>query len=227
MRLGFAIVSYVYNAERLAIANRSFNSLAKTNVQGLVRPVLQIMYNPKSLLMYGDVFDVLTPAWEVYTDADTTVGFNALVSAAGDHLIKEHEDITHIGFLWDDFVYNSEWLQELNSLIKRHPEAKAWSIYRSSYTRHHRIIGGDKTDVLMTMHDGIGTMTREEWIEYGASQRTDFTCPESMGGGCTIDIHHAYERSGERWATSRDYCENLGVHSFLGRQDQAIDFVGE
>jgi hypothetical protein len=114
-------------------------------------------------------------------------------------------------------------------LIERHPDGIAWSVYRSRYTRHHRIIGGDGTDVLMTMHDGVGAVTREEWLEYKKHHNGyDFQVPPTWpGGGSTPDIHHSCARPGNRWATSRDYLENLGRHQGIEQYDCAIDFVGE
>lgn len=229
-RFGFVLISHVGNAERAALVTRSLNSLIKTKITDtdIYSPALEIMYNPSSKFDYGQFTKQLDRNWLVFTDTDKASGLNGLVSIAADLLIEEVENITHVGFLWDDFYYHPEWGIKLNELVLRHPDAKAWSIYRSSYTRHHRIIGGQSSsgDCLMTMHDGVGLMTVEEWKEYGASKRADFACPESMGGGNTIDIHHAYERPGDRWATGRDYAQNLGVHANLGRLDQAIDFVG-
>ena len=76
----------------------------------------------------------------------------------------------------------------------------------------------------MTMHDGIGCVTREEWLEYAKFHNGhDFYCSD----GCTPDIHHAEQRPGERWATPRDYMENLGRHRGIESVDCAIDFVGE
>lgn len=225
------MISNVLNNERAAIVTRSFNSLIKTTIPdiGINAPALELMYNQSSTFLYEPLVTQLSKrGWLVFTDTDKAFGLNALVSTAADLLIEECTNLTHIGFLWDDFYYHPEWFMKLYDLVIRHPDAKAWSIYRSSYTRHHRIIGGQSSsgDCLMTMHDGVGLMTVEEWKEYGASKRTDFSCPDSMGGGNTIDIHHAYERPGDRWATGRDYAQNLGVHANLGRLDEAVDFVG-
>jgi hypothetical protein len=200
----------------------------KTNVSNLEKPALKITYHP-SHFDYNYYVDQIKDTWEVSIEEDNLdrqSGWDELSSIAADKLLNE-TDITHIGFLPDDFVYNPEWMQQLSFLITRHPEARAWSVYRSNYKLHHRIIGGDGIDVLMTMHDALGTMTRKEWFEYGASSREDFTSPPSMGGGCSIDIHHAFIRPGEYWATSKDYMQNLGVHPGLEGQDCAIEFVGE
>jgi YD repeat-containing protein len=228
VRLGFAMTSYMYNERRTIIARRSFASLCKTNVAGLEKPALQLIYHEPRWL-FESYIEELSKTWEVYVEEEKPIKEKTweTFGVYGAQELLNKTDITHIGFLADDFVYNPGWMQQLVLLINRHPDGKAWSVYRSGYTRHHRIIGGDGVDVLMTMHDATGTMTRQEWDEYGASTRKDFTCPPSMGGGCTIDIHHAFIRPGNRWATSKDYWQNIDPHNGIETEDVAIDFIGE
>jgi hypothetical protein len=225
MKFGFILTS---SPVRPLLLDRSFSSLIRTNTAGLDVPVLHLVHR-EPVDFYNDYVAQLKKTWVVvtYSDIPGMHGINSIFSVFGDNLINT-TDITHIGFLVDDFIYNPEWLIQLSCLIKRHPDAKAWSVYRSRFTRHHRILHTDDYgDVVMSMHDCIGTMTREEWLEYKASKINDFTCPEELGGGNTIDIHHAYARKGDRWATGRDYMENLGRHSGIEQYDCAIDFVGE
>jgi hypothetical protein len=225
MRFGLELVSHVYDAQRVELATRSFNSLAKTNILGLDKPVLQLTYKPASF-NYDPFVEKLKEKFEVNVLMDPLgmpSGMANFCPVCEDGVMKildQHQDVTHVDFLWDDFVYNPEWLQELAKLIERHPvDTMAWSVYRSAYTAYHRIIGGDGVDVLMTMHDGIGCMTREEFGAYMASGWAP--CP---------DIDHASRRPGNRWATSRDYKQNIGKspsHAHFAEYDCAIDFVGE
>ncbi len=143
------------------------------------------------------------------------------VEDAGLKILDEHPEVTHVVHLADDRIYNPNWLIELKKLIERHPEAKAWNVFRSAYTDYHRIIGGDGRDVLMTMHDSIGCTTGEEWKSF----------IREHGYVGAPDIDHARLRPGERWATSKDYMDihELGRHydRGIGHLDRAINFVGE
>lgn len=229
MRFAFVVLSYVYDDARAALAKRSFESLLKTNVIGIERPLLQFSIE-QSTFDYESYFVKLREKFDVDSRSDikaTNKSLTNVIIASMDDLFDKYSDLTHIGLLPDDWIYNSEWLQQLRALVLRHPDAKAWSVIRSSYTRHHRILGGDGVDVLMNMHDAQGLITRENWKAYNAASYTDFTVPMAIGGGCTIDVHYPCKCPGDRWATSRDYIENIGVHPELGRLDQAIDFVGE
>lgn len=227
-KFGLVMVSYAYGPERANLVTRSLTSLARTNVSN-IKAVLQITYHYSPWLDWDSYLRILSPTFEMrkLPDEDLIPAHRAsqslLSASSADTLLGADPDITHILFMYDDFVYNPEWFQELTLLIDRHPVATAWSVYRSSFDRHHRIVGDDGTDVMMNMHDGVGCVTREEWQEYGKMLCGDFTTPD----GCTFDLHHAAARPGERWATSQDYWENIGVHPELGRKDMAISFVGE
>jgi len=223
MKLGYVLL---VSPNRPDIQARSLHSLVNTNVNNVEKITLEVVYKAP-LNFYQDYISLLETKFNIRLLDDSEqqgTDFNSFAIFGASDLIK-NTDVTHIGFLVDDFVYNPEWAQQLVKLISRHPDAKAWSVYRSAYTQHHNIIGGDGIDVLMTMHDCLGTMTREEWIEYGAGMKwVNFHCPPELGGGCTIDIHHAYARPGDRWATDKDYMNNIDMHN---ADDHAIDFVGE
>ena len=221
------MISYVPESRR-SITSECFRTLSETDTTGLERPVFSLLFRRCKFK-----YPTLSPLFNFYQEEfPDRLHTNALIVKATDLLLLRAPDITHIVFLYDDFVFHRQWLRQLAALIERHPKARAWSVYRSSYTRHHRITGGDGTDVTMTMHDGLGCVTVEEWVSYWHTFVKvcggDATVPgnHELGGGCTLDVHHAYAHAGDRWATSRDYMENLGVHPELGRQDQAIDFVG-
>lgn len=228
MKFGMVLISNAYSPARTDIIHRSFKSLSKTDVTDLERPRMMLMFN-RTDFDYTVYSEPWSEKWDMWCEPDKAVGLNALVSVSADQLVRDHEDVTHLVFLYDDFLYNPQWLRQLENLIWRHPGAIAWSVYRSSYTRHHKVLHTDEStgDVIMTCHDGLGCMTVEEWKAYRPGPQTNFICSIDVGGGDTIDLHHADTRHGERWATGRDYWQNLGVHAYLGRRDMAIDFVGE
>ncbi len=214
MRFGINYITSVYNDARKDIVMRTLPSLIKTNVEGLEKPVLR--FNHSTSFDYSLYVEQLQQKFELDMRPDTLSGFTAILQDGANTLLEEHPDVTHISFMCDDSLCNSEWLQQLDQLIQRRPDGIAWAVYRSSLTYYHQILGTEGDDVRMSMHDGIGCVTREEWQEY--MKGGFMPCP---------DIYHASNRPGNRWATGRDYIENLGVHPEYGRLDQAIDFVGE
>ncbi len=227
MRFGLCLVSSCYRQERTPILHRSLLSLAKTDVDGLEQPAFMMTY-AQGLYDYQPFMRLIENKFEALARQDPVQikGAMPLCIDNSYEVLRRWDDVTHLFFLWDDFVYNPAWLQALSLLIGRKPVGKAWSIYRSRYTRHHRIIWGpdEYGDVKMTMHDGIGCVTREEWLEYANFHNGfDFSCVD----GCTPDIHHADNRPGDRWATGRDFIQNLGRHHGIEDVDCAIDFVGE
>jgi hypothetical protein len=224
MRLAMTMVSYAYDGTRCDALARSLPSLARTNVIDLEKPVLRITYKP-ALFDYTSYFEVLKQTFDLEVGVDPpdlqwpeyshySRWCSKLQGMAIRKVFEEYHDVTHVALLWDDFIYNPEWLRELAKLIERHPDGIAWSVYRSSYTSFHRIIGGDGNDVLMTMHDGVGCVTKEEFFA-------------GLDRAGSDDCEHAARRPGNRWATKRDYCQNLCRHSFCADVDCAIDFVGE
>jgi len=217
MKFGLAFVTHVYNEERANVVARTLPSLARTNTEGLERPVLRVTYRPNGFC-YDQYFEALKEKFDVdvHTDPPDMNQFFVIIQDAGLKLLAEHPDVTHLGFMCDDSLCNPEWLQELVKLIGRHPDGIAWAVYRSAYSVYHCIVGGDETDVLMNMHDGIGCVTREEW---------QYFCRNGYVG-CP-DMTHAGHRPGNRWATKRDYIQNLGRHPGIEDVDCAIDFVGE
>lgn len=232
MKFGLIYISRVTTPHRKKIVEQSLMTLAKTDVTGLDAELV-IFYRESPLMDYEKDCEALDERYLHLVKDEGTYPYTNDVTYASVKALKELvPDATHIVFLYDDFIFNPQWLNQLVGVIERHPDAKAWSVYRSSYTRHHRIVDGDGVDVRMTMHDGMGCMTVGEWDAFETlikSQVGNTTVPPNheLGGGFSIDIFHAYAMPGDRWATSRDYWQNLGIHAGLGRQDQAIDFVGE
>jgi len=114
--------------------------------------------------------------------------------------------IVHLG---EDTLFHPRWLIELTGLIRRHPDARAWSIYRSAHTAVHATLAEDGQDVLVRSINGNGiTLSREEWAAWGLywTQGTVW----NSANGTTIDMHHLSNRAGPRWVTRVSYIEHTG-----------------
>src|SRR5580765_5391647 len=123
MRFGLAYVSYVYNEERIGIAQKSLDSLARTNTTGLEIPVLRFTYHPSDF-DYAPYFDQLRHKFEleIYTDPPECKTFDIIIQDAGLKILRTHPDVSHVGFMCDDSLCNPEWLQQLMGLVGRRPD---------------------------------------------------------------------------------------------------------
>lgn len=244
MNLGLNLVSYIYNEQRKEYAERSFASLVKTKLDlkdkvfGMyfTYKVSNITFDYKSWIFKFPFSRTLTaeqPEW--------INGLDPVVIWTTDQMFRHHPEVTHVCLLTDDVLYNPDWLTALIMLIERRPNAKAWSVYRSSYTRHHRTVktqgwmylpGPGGTDIQVTSIAGIGTVSRREWEEYAPNWRLGhggFAVPEHLGGGNTVDLHHAYARPGERWTTENSYWQHIGAVGTHGNSNHevALNWIGE
>jgi len=145
-------------------------------------------------------------------------------------MFKHYADAEYLIYLTDDLLYSPDWLSVLDQLIDRHPEAKAWSVYRSAHEYHHKTLEVRGDDVLVRSISGNGTcITRQEWIAWDVDYRAGSWPVATPEGGNTLDLHHAWARSGERWVTRRSWIEHIGIRGRLcspGVPEHAIDFVG-
>jgi hypothetical protein len=139
-----------------------------------------------------------------------------------------YESVTHVSWMGDDADFNPRWLIELEALILRRPEARAWSVYRSAYEAIHKTLREDGDDVLVRSLCGHGmTFSRQEWTDWGINWEQGRSWPSPVPGD-TLDLHHTWARPGERWATRRSYVEHTGVvglHCQPGIPEHARDFV--
>ena len=235
-KYGLALCSFVYSPQRGDYTSRSLESLAETNPYPVDQPILQFTYKGSGF-DYQPYLKKLEEKFILQVDKEEDFGIRGLDPAyinSINNMLLLYPEITHIVYMMDDMIYNPDWLQQLDGLIERHPDAKAWTVYRSSYTRHHRVIANVGDDCLVTSIAGVGAMAKKEWEEYnldGNNGHGFYVTPVDKGGGNTVDLHHAYARPGERWATGRDYWENIGAVGTHSNQavciDKALDFVGE
>jgi hypothetical protein len=236
MKFGIVLVSYIAGEHRVSYANQSFASLSKTNFEGLERPVMQISIRPTDF-----DYSPFIQQWSQHMDVDVKndeyfVGSctDALFVCCANKLLADHEDITHVTFLTNDFIYNPHWLRQLQGLIERHPGARAWTVYKSANDRHHRTIRIDENgDHLVTSISSMGAISRQEWLEYNPDANLGnhgYIVPDSEGGGATLDLHHCWARKGEYWGTGVDYQQHIGkwgINCCPGTPEYALNFVGE
>jgi hypothetical protein len=233
MKFGAALPTLLYSPERKRIAHLSYESLARTEVSECDMPLP--MYVVAGDKVSGEaVFEHLLyqPGWilepHVFHQPSEVSGLDPSLAWIVEKFFDE-TDCTHVIELADDMIYHPKWFIELKALVERHPDARAWSVYRSAHTRHHRTIRVDGEDHLVTSMAGNGTCwTREEWKSWGVHWKQGPTWPVPTGGD-TLDLHHAYHRPGERWATNWSYMDHIGVtgiHCQPGVPEHAINFVG-
>ena len=218
--IGFILPSYPFNRERAVWAKRSFTSLAKSRILNYKPRIVMVarpgVCDPRTLFPKMQQFDVEIleqPKQITFIDAAFTWGL--------DHLFRNYPWISHGGIVQDDFIYNPNWLRELDALISRRPNALNWWVYRSNNERYSRTIKSDGADHQVTCVNGPGVMTREEWRAWGLDYHAvDFG----------LDVTHPKQRPGERWVTAKSYIQSIGVrgvHNTPEEGEAAIGFVGE
>ncbi len=157
MRLGFVIPTYIQDEQRRNWAVASFRSLAKTAVNG-PPPVLCFVLNSSkdkesdriirsAGLSKFDVLIIEQPLDAASIDACNVFGWS--------HILKIRHDVTHLGMLTSDWLYNPQWLIELEKIMARHPQAKAWWVYRSAHEYYHKTLRIEQ-DVLVRSFNAGG-----------------------------------------------------------------------
>lgn len=134
---------------------------------------------------------------------------------------------THMMWTGEDTLYHPDWLLQLDGLIERHPEARAWSVYRSAHEAYHKTLALQGEDVLVRSLCGVGlTFSVAEWVAW------DIT-PEEMLEikqiNTTLDLLHKAQRPGERWCSNVSYIEHtgrVGSHTHPEAPEWAIKFQG-
>jgi len=239
MRFAIALPTYLYSEERKRNAARSYASLLRTDIPSEDCPLWISVVSPDA--------DSATPVYELvetshreneirkfngayFSQRPGISGTDQSLCCCVEGIIQTHLEVTHIIYLTDDLVYHPRWFIELKALISRHPDARAWSVYRSAHDRHHktRSVVGDDHEV--TSLSGNGTcFTVDEWKAWGVGSIDGSSWPVPTGGN-TLDLHHAYHRPGERWATGKSYIQHIGMNGLRvtsGVPEYALDFVGE
>lgn len=226
MKIGMVMSSYVYNPTRVALANDCFPSLLKTVCVG--EPPLLIMIVKDSGYPYPIQALKERFVLEVHGNSHEGVEFRQSEQPAvhGTNLAfaRGADYVTHLN---DDSLFHPNWLVELEALIGRHPDAKAWSVYHSAYEAVHTPLETAGPDVRVRSLCGLGiTFSREEWAGMGIDWRAhEWPSPR----GSTLDLYHAHVRPGPRWCTSMSYMEHTGregIHAHPGIPEYAQNFAG-
>ena len=225
--------TYITLPSREEIARKSYKSLVNTivTVDDFPLHIFAIVKGQQA----QDAMDAGFTDWRfrinITIQPDFIGGVDQSLCYAMERTIIKREDMTHVIILSDDMLYHPNWFLETKALVDRHPNAKAWSTYRSAHTRHHRTLIRDEFgDHSVTSMAGHGMcFTTEEWKAWGVKSTDGQAWPIPTGGD-TLDLHHAWKRPGERWATDKSYIQHLGVvgvHTHVGTPEQALEFVGE
>lgn len=222
---GIVLPSYVYNGSRAQLATVAFDSLAKTLPgEKKAKLLLILKLSPHYVHETGrfqDNFDL-----EVLPDPSGVYGTESTLAWGTEHLFEQGCDT--VTWMGDDALFHPEWILKLRELINAKSDAKAWSVYRSNYTAVHQTIKEDGDYVQVSSVCGHGfTVSRREWELWGVKW---FHGPAWISPyGDTLDMHHIFVRSGERWVTSKSYVDHTGrtgLHCQPHIPEYAMNFQG-
>lgn len=224
MKLGIVLPSYLYSSERKRLATNAFYSLRKTEpLQREVKLLLLVKHG--HAIDYTDAVDMLSERFSVVLKTDEGLAGTEQTLAFGTEWMIKSFGIDHIMWMGDDALFHPLWLWKLDGLIKRHPDAKSWSVYRSAYEWFHKTLDDKGEDVLVRSICGHGmTFTAEEWKEWGVNWRKVSTTVENT---LTLDLIHFDQRPGERWVTKEswiDHTGRVGTHTTELTPEYARDF---
>lgn len=227
MKFAFVMPCWPRTEERIRLANECFASLLRTESIGTT-PILFLLWKPGP---YVYPLEALRKKfWTIYwqqahegrilegVDQPAVYGMGVAVEYGADYLV----------ILGEDTLFHPQWLRRLVDLIERHPEARAWSVYRSAHVAIHRTLEERGNDVLVRSINGNGLcVSAVEWHAWGLhwTQGTKWPSPD----GTTMDMHHLTARPGERWVTKESYLEHTGrtgAHAHPGVPEYAQNFLG-
>ncbi len=227
MRIGIVLPSYLYNDTRRGLAKAAFESLAKTTPPAST-PELLLLYKEGTLAEYSPYLEPLQKVFTVTAKSDLGLSGTEQTLAWGTTWLVDKKNVDSVTWMGDDALFNHNWLRELEGLMTRHPQAKAWSVYRSAFEFIHRTLQEEGDDVRVRSICGHGmTFTAKEWCDWGIKWGDAIAFGEK--GLLTMDLMHSEQRSGERWVTRRSYVEHTGkdgVHCSPALPEYARDFVG-
>jgi hypothetical protein len=227
MRFGIVLPSYIDNPIRKKWAEASVETLLKTKTEGLDSPpfLFTITKGGESYNLFSGRNFRRFQSKSVEQLSEIRSNDGCLVWAWDQ--LERMNWISHLTMITDDWLYNPNWLLELQALVKRKPGAKAWWVYRSTYEEIHRTIREEPDAVLVRSINAGGCITVEEKRAWGLDWRK---CPrEGVNSGLSLDLLHPQQRPGDRWVTPKSYILNIGVRGACQRietPDFARDFVG-
>jgi len=227
MKMGIILPSCIYNLGRAHNAKLAFEALIRTQTGlWLPKPRLHLLlkmgvdfYYPLAALQ--DVFDLTLEG-----DPAGVTGVEQTLAYGTTKLFNEGMD--YVSWIQDDTLVHPRWLLQLEGLIQRHPQAKAWSVYRSANEATHKVLKIEENgDVLVSSIGHAMTIARQEWIDWGVPWQD----VNDTGGyaGITMDLVHPQTRPGERWVTGVSYADHIGkigVHCQPHIPEHAVLFQG-
>jgi hypothetical protein len=225
MRFGLVMPTYVYDATRRILADRTFETLLRTEV-GNPPPLLILVVKENG---YTYRLDALRSKFKLQMEGNSREGvefkFSEQPAVHGTNLAfaRGAEYVVHLN---DDSLFHPQWLNELERLIGRHPGARSWSVYRSAREDIHQPLREADGDIMVKSICGTGiTFSRSEWEAMNIDWR-DYQW--SSPRGSTLDLYHPHVRPGERWVTSRSYIDHtgrVGIHCTPAMPEYALNFV--
>lgn len=224
MKLGIVLPSWMYSEERKRLASAAFYSLMETEPLPVETKLLLLVKSGRSQ-DYLPVLDGLSRRFSVILKTDDGLNGTEQTLAYGTYFLFENFGMDYVTWMGDDALFHPLWLWKLEGLIKRHPRAKSWSVYRSSYEWVHKTLDDSGEDVLVRSICGHGmTLSQKEWKEWGVDWRTGrWGCD----WGDTLDLVHFVTREGERWVTKEswlDHTGKTGVHCTTAIPEYAKNF---
>lgn len=214
--------------ERIRLADDTFRTLLDTDLTGIGVPMLILLWKPGP---YTYPVDALRKKfwllyWQQCHEGRWLEGVDQpLVYGSGLAVEYGANYVVHLG---EDTLFHPEWLRHLDSLIDAKPNAKSWSVYRSSRFDIHTTLEEDHDHVRVRSINGNGLcVSAQEWRSWGLywTQEVYWRSPN----GTTLDMHHLSFHHGDRWVTRRSWIEHTGLngaHSSAATPEVAFDFVG-
>jgi hypothetical protein len=224
MKLGIVLPSYLYSEERKRLATDAFISLARTD--SLLEPAALMLLIRGPIQSYTVPLEMLQRKFRMVMKPDDGLEGTEQPLAYGTSWLFENGDVDFVTWMGDDALFNPLWLWRLERLVKNHPDAKSWSVYRSAHEAVHKSLQetGDEVRVRSICGHGL-TLSRKEWTEWGIDWRKgSWGCHQ----GDTLDLVHSEERPGERWVTRESYIQHtgkVGVHCTESIPEYAKNFV--
>jgi len=224
MKLGIVLPSFMYSAVRRKLACEAFLSLAQSEALQEESTLLMLVRRGTGH-EYTVPVEGLSKKFRVIMKTDEGLEGTEQTLAFGTEWLFANMGMEYVTWMGDDALFHPMWLWKLETLIKKKPEAKSWSVYRSAYEMTHRTLQEYEEEVLVRSICGHGmTISKKEWKEWGIDWKVGAWCCQQ---GDTLDLVHSEVRPGERWVTRRSYVQHtgkVGVHCTEDIPEYAKDF---
>jgi len=208
VKLGIVLPSWMYSDERKKLAADTFYSLMETEPL-MEETRLLLLVKAGNSQDYLPMLDRLSRKFTVVVKTDEGLVGTEQTLAYGTSFLIDNYGVEYVTWMGDDALFHPMWLWKLNSLIQKHPNARAWSVYRSSFEFVHRTIKVVEDSVLVRSICGHGmTFSKDEWLGWGI--KWDDPKTWELEPGATLDIMHPHQRPGERWVTKESWLEHTG-----------------